>query len=87
MSRKRVELLPNGSKNEPTTIDYGKITEIRDDCVIADFSGASQLIPIYRFINENDKANLCIGSKVKVNRYFSDSTRKKLLAYNATLII
>lgn len=84
MSKKRVELMPSGSKTKPT-IEYGIITEIRDTYVIAVFSGASQLIPTYRFIKENDKANLCIGAKVKVNCYFSDSTRKRLLAYNVEL--
>lgn len=85
MSKRRVELMPSSSKTKHKTIDYGTITEIRDTCVIAVFSGASQLIPTYRFIKEDDKANLCIGAKVKVNRYFSDSTRKRLLAYNAEL--
>lgn len=85
MSKKRIELLPNNSKSEPTTIDYGTITQIRDDCVIALFDGAAQLIPKYRFIKEDDKTNLCIGAKVKVNRYFSDLSRKKLLTYNAEL--
>lgn len=85
MSKKRVELMPSDLKTKPTTIEYGTITEIRDTCVIAVVSDVSQLIPTYRFIKEDDKANLCIGAKVKVNRYFSDSTRKRLLAYNAEL--
>ena len=85
MPKKKVALMPNNLKIKPTTIEYGTITEIRDTCVIAVFSDASQLIPIYRFIKEDDKANLYIGTKVKVDRYFSDSTRKRLLAYNAEL--
>lgn len=84
MSKRRVELMPSDSSSEPTTVDYGTITEIRDSCVVAEFSGASQLIPTYRFIKEDDKANLCIGAKVKVNRYYNP-TRKRLLAYNAEL--
>ena len=85
MSKKRVELMPSDLKTKPTTIEYGTITEFRDTCVIAVVSDVSQLIPTYRFIKEDDKENLCIGAKVKVNRYFSDSTRKRLLAYNAEL--
>ena len=86
MSKKRVELLPNGSQCEPTYITYGKIIEIRDDYVIIAlfYSWAEQLIPKYRFIKEDDKKSLRIGAKVKVNRYFNDS-RKELLAYNAEL--
>ena len=86
MSKKRrIELLPNNSKSEPTTVEYGIITQVRADCVIALFNGATQLIPKYRFIKEDDKTNLCIGAKVKVNNYYSDLYRKKLLAYNAEL--
>ncbi len=85
MSKKRIEVLPYCLKSEPTTIVYGIITKIQDDCVLASFDGASQLIPKYRFIKEDDKEKLCIGAKVKVNRYFSDLSRKKLLAYNAEL--
>ena len=73
------------SNAEPTIIEYGTITEVRDTCVIAVFFEASRLIPKYRFIKEDDKANLCIGSKVKVNHYFSDTRKKVLLAYNAEL--
>ncbi len=83
-SKRKVELMPKDSNIQPTTVDYGKITEVRDYCVIAKFSsGASQLVPIYRFIKENDKANLCVGAKIKINRYYSNP--KKLLAYNAEL--
>lgn len=84
MSKKRVELMPINPKM-PTTVDKGIITEIRDTCVIAVFDGALQLIPIYRFIKEDDKTKLSIGAKIKVNRYYTDSTRKKLLAYNVEL--
>ncbi len=85
MSNKKVELMPSDSSIKPTTVSYGTITEIRDNSVIAEFSGASQLIPISRFIKEDDKANLCVGAKVKVNRYYSKPTSKRLLAYNAEL--
>jgi len=87
MSKRRIELLPNNSNSEPTTSYYGTIKQIKDDCVIVKYShgAAEQLIPKYRFIKEDDKTNLCIGARVKVNHYFSDATRKKLLAYNAEL--
>ena len=86
MSKRRIELLPNNSNSEPTIINYGTIKQIKDDCVIVKYShGTEQLIPKYRFIKEDDKTNLCIGARVKVNSYFSDAIRKKLLAYNAEL--
>lgn len=81
---KKAKLLPIGFSGL-TMIDYGTITEIRDDCVMALFDGTTRLIPKYRFIKEDDKTNLCIGAEVKRNRYFSDLTRKKLLAYNVEL--
>ena len=84
MSKKKIQLIPNDSIVQPTTIEEGRITEVRNDCVIAEFSGASQLLPIYRFIKESDRAKLCVGAKIKVNRYFSNS--KKILAYNAELL-
>lgn len=85
MSKKKVELTPSDLSIKPTMVEYLTITEVRDDCVIADFHSAAQLIPIYRFIKEDDKANLCVGAKVKINYYYSNLTRKKLLAYNAEL--
>lgn len=85
MSKKKVELMPSDPSTEPTIVSYGTITEIRDNSVIAEISGASQLIPIYRFIKEYDKANLCVGVKLKVNHYYSNPTSKRLLAYNAEL--
>lgn len=88
MSKKKIELVPSDPSIKPKTVTYGTITEIRDTSVIAemsDASGASQLIPIYRFMKEDDKANLCVGAKVKVNRYYSNSTSKRFLAYNAEL--
>ncbi len=83
MSKKKVELIPNDSTIQPKW-DVGKVTEVRDDCVIAKFHNASQVLPIYRFIKESDKAKLYVGAKIKVNWYFSIS--KKLLAYNAELL-
>lgn len=85
MSKKKVELVPSDPSIKQRTVSYGTITEIRDTSVIAEISGASQLIPIYRFMKEDDKANLCVGAKVKVNRYYSNPTSKRLLAYNAEL--
>lgn len=81
----KVELMPSTPSIKPTTVSYGTITEIRDNCVIAESSDASQLIPIYRFIKEDDKAKLCVGAKVKVNRYYSNPASKRLLSYNAEL--
>lgn len=84
MSKKKIELMPADPSIKPRTVSYGTITEIRDNCVITNMSGASRLIPIYRFIKEDDKTNLCVGAKVKVNHY-SNPTSKRLLAYNAEL--
>lgn len=85
MSKKKVELMPSDSSIKPTTVSHGIITEIRDTCVIVKISGASKLIPIYRFMKEEDKANLYVGAKVNINYYFSNLERKRLLAYNAEL--
>lgn len=84
MSKKKVELMPNDSNTKPTKVDYGVITEIRDDCVIVIINVAQKLIPMHRFIKESDKANLYVDAKVKINYYFNQSG-KKLLAYNAEL--
>lgn len=86
MSKRRIELLPNNSNSEPTSFVYGEIIRICDDGVVIQHNnGVTQFIPKYRFIKEEDKTNLCLGAMVKVNNYFKDATRKKLLAYNAEL--
>jgi len=83
MSRKKVEIMPSDSSLKPTII-YGTIKEIRDNCVILEVLRASQLIPMYRFIKEDDIANLYVGLKVKV-KYYYNPTNKRLLAYNAEI--
>ena len=86
MSKKKVKLTLNNPSINPTIVNYGIITEIRKSCVIVDIANAVQLIPIYRFIIEHDKANLYVGAKVKVNLYYSSNQAcKRLLAYNAEL--
>ena len=84
MSKKKIPHIPNDSTVKTTNIQEGRITEVRNDCVIAEFFGASQLLPINRFVKESDSAKLCVGAKIKVNRYFSNS--KKIIAYNAELL-
>ncbi len=84
MSKKKVELMPSDSSIKPI-VSYGTITEVRKSCVIVDMSGTPQLIPLYRFIKEDDLVNLSVGAEVKVNRYFSNLAKHKLLAYNAEL--
>ncbi len=85
MSKRKVEVIPSSSNIVSTTVLHTKITEVQEDFVIVEISGAKQLIPVYRFIKESDKANLFVGASVKLNYYYGDSSKKRLLAYNAEL--
>lgn len=88
MSKKKVELMPSDSSIKPI-VSYARIREVREDCVIVvDITGAAQLIPLYRFLKEDDIDNLSVGAEVKINHYFSNPpkpTKRKHLAYNAEL--